>query len=114
MSEAAKLILVGTPHSEIVKELAKIKAWDAGANYPIIVDINGKQMYDSIQNVENALNVDLSAYIQSKVSERLIVKSGSLDDLYVVDNPENQTDSGVYKKNRNKMTHLKPKKKKRK
>ena len=60
MSQAARIILVGVPHSEIMQELLRIKKWDNGANYPIIVDINGKEHYDTLDNVENALNNDLS------------------------------------------------------
>lgn len=114
MSQAAKIILVGIPHSEIVKELQRIKSWDNGANYQIIVDINGKEHYDTLDNVESALNNDLSLYIQDKITKDKITKSGGKGELLIVDNPDFQNEVGEYKKYRNPMRHLTPKKKKRK
>lgn len=46
--------------------------------------------------------------------QRMIEKTGSNSESYLVPNPDFQDEDGNFRKHRNPMTHLKPKKKKRK
>lgn len=117
MSESAKIILVGEPKANILDALAKIKMWDNAHDYPIIAVVNGKEKYDSIENIEKAVNRDLASYIEKNFANKnLIVKSGGNDDLYLVANPSAQdiTPKKKFRKVRNPMTNFTPKKRKRK
>lgn len=59
MSESAKILLAECgeeDRSAMLCLLAKIREWDNGSNYPIIVENpNGLTKYDSIDNIENVI-----------------------------------------------------------
>lgn len=67
MSEAAKINLVGVDKETLLANIAKIRDWDNGKNYPIIVIGNeGKEHMDTIDNVWAAINDDkIEEYLNS-------------------------------------------------
>jgi hypothetical protein len=116
MSESAKIILCGHPRESLLAEIASIRKWDNGHNYPILVSANGNVFIDdSIDNVENAINNNLVKYIEDNFNSKnkMLLKSGHSDDLYLVPDYERYEDSKFHKIRR-KPTNLTPKKKKRK
>lgn len=113
--EAAKIGLIGHSRESLLAEIASIKAWDAGNDYPISVVVNGRTKTDSISNVENAINNDLIGYIEDNfMSKRQIIKTGGNDDLYLVEHPDCYDENKVFHKQRHVCTNFTPKKKKRK
>lgn len=52
--------------------------------------------------------------MEASKPQRMIEKTGSDSESYLVPNPDFQDEEGNFRKYRNPMTHLKPKKKKRK
>ena len=118
MSEAAKIILIDhgivKPLNVITAELEAIKKWHNGKDYPIKVDINGKEIYDSVENLEAAINNQtLDEYINKELDKTLTLKTDGNSNLIVVTNPNYDFEGGK-KKYRNPMRHLTPKKKRRK
>lgn len=66
MSETARLVIVGSPKETILSELLKIRAWDNGNNYPILIcDGTGKEVLTSIDQAESYINTDLPGTIQA-------------------------------------------------
>lgn len=68
MSQSANIILNDRSKEELLKVIAKIRAWDNGHNYPIKVFRGnyGNYVMDSIDNVEAAINNGVEDYLKSK------------------------------------------------
>lgn len=122
MSDYAKLTLIddsglGKPREELLKELSAIRAWQSGKDWKIKIYVKQQLQFDDLQNVEDAVNGDLEAYIRSKfiIRPREIFKTGGRSELILMINPNLVGEDGKsYRKKRSGMTHLTPKKKKRK
>lgn len=115
MSEIAKIVLCGQSHENLLEKIANIKTWDNGHNYPIQVFVDEHHwITDSIDNVENAISNDLVGYLEKNFNhkDKMIIKSGHLDDLYCV--PKYEYEDNQFHKLRRKSTNFTPKKKKRK
>jgi hypothetical protein len=93
MSEQAKIVIVGQPRAKLLAELAAIKKWDNGHNYPILVSVGNKSIEDTIVNVEAAIKNDLSKYIiKNFCGLNEIIKTGGDNDVYIV--PDNIVEYG--------------------
>lgn len=126
MSDSAEIILIGSdgigfPRGHLRERIERIKQWDGGHDYEIRCRVTNHLWYDSIANVQAAIEGDLQEYIEKnvKLSNREIFKTGGHDDLMLVDHPDYSSAEagpwhGRFIKHRNKMTHLTPKKKRRK
>jgi hypothetical protein len=117
MSQSAEMILIGKSTESLLTEIERIKAWDNGHDYPIIVSAEtGKSFSDSISNVENAIKNNLADYlIENFGNKRNLLKSGGNDDLFFVPNPDIFCrEDNAFKKIRHKATNFTPSKKKRK
>lgn len=73
MSESAKINLVGFDKATLLENIEKIRAWDNNHNFPIIVIGNdGKEHYDTIDNVFKVINEDrIQEYLSSRVEHKL-------------------------------------------
>lgn len=122
MSDYATIVLMnedgtGVPTAKILEELDVIKKWDNGHNHPVRVKIVHQEVYDMIENVENACKTDLSTYIslKYKVPKGKVFKSGGDSELWLVDDPDYYYGDGVgFKKKKKVVTNYTPPKKKRK
>lgn len=68
MSESAKINLIGFDKETLISNIEKIRAWDNNNNFPIIViGHEGKEHYDTIDNVANAIYEDrIGEYLTQK------------------------------------------------
>lgn len=114
MTAYAKIGIIGKSRSELLEELARIRAW--GPDLPVLVNAGTqKEIPEPLEKIEEAVNGDLAAYIDEKFgSRRTTVKTGGNDDLYLVPDPDFYTEKGHFRKIRHKATNVTPKKKKRK
>lgn len=116
MSASVKIMIIGQPREALLSEIARIKEWDNGKDYPIIVNAGpGRERYDSLGNIESAIKGDLAEYLEKNFgSKKMILKSGGHDDLFFIPNPELYDENNHFRKNRSVATNFTPKKKKRK
>lgn len=121
MSESAEIVLTGKSVEQLKTEIKKISDWDNQRKYDIRVFAvkDGAWIYDSIGNVEAAIYGDLEAYIKTIPKSR---DSFVFPDAKLKTEPNTEKiNAPAYermhknknKKRRNPMTHLTPKKKKR-
>lgn len=116
MSKSAELELTGKSRIQLIEELEAIKKWDNGHDHPINISLDGHIFTsDTIANVEEAVMTDLYSYVNENFDlGDMVIKTGGNDDIYIVPDPDKHNINGRHRKHRNKMTHLIPKKKKRK
>lgn len=116
MSDYASITLTGHSTVELLDTIEKIKQWDSKSPIKVRLDENVfDYTLDSIDNVENAIKTDLVGYINGLNKDKSkCLKTGSNDDLYLVDNPDMIFGSNKFKKIRKVVTNFTPKKKKRK
>lgn len=114
--DTQSITITGSSTEQLLNTLTNIKIND---NHIIKIFLdNTNYIFDTIDNVHNAINSNLYNYIHNNFKSILtknkqIIKSGGNNDLYVVDDPD-KINIKYNKKIRNKMIHLIPKKKKRK
>lgn len=115
MSATAEIRLDGVPIEKLTEQIEGIRQWDNGHNYPIYVLFKDSIISDSIANVENAIKGNLNDYIHAKfIPKNKTFKTDGNGDTMIVDNPDYINSEGNFRKYRNPMSHLTPKKKKRK
>ena len=110
----ATIVLTGKSTNDLLKEIAEIKSWYGGHNYPVKVSADtGHVIIDYLDKIEAAICGDLCGYLNAHFgNKRNILKSGGNDDLYFVPNLE--FEDGVFHKVRRRATNYTPPKKKRK
>lgn len=124
MSQAAEFILIGVgghgiPRELLIKDLDRIEVWDNGNNHPIRVKIDNQEFMAKMAEARKAILGDgdsLIKFIESnvKISKNKTFKYGGKSELMLVDHPDRYNNEGHREKKRSRMTHLTPKKKKRK
>lgn len=120
MSQLADIILIGESGEGFSTELllSQLKDFIGDSVEPksICVKVANQTNYTLVDTLEEALKGDLQKFIieNFRISPRLIFKTGSNCELMLVENPDMITDKGKFRKKRNRMAHLTPKKKKRK
>jgi len=108
MTAYAKIGIIGKSRSELLEELARIRAW--GGDLPVLVSAGAEwEILETPDNLEEAINGDLAGYIEQKFTGRTMIIKAS----YPVPYPE-YTEEGLFRKIRHKATNITPKKKKRK
>jgi hypothetical protein len=114
MTAYAKIAIIGKSRSELLEEIARIRAW--GPDIPVLVSAGTqKEILESLEKIEEVINGDLGTYIiENFGSRRTTVKTGGNDDLYLVPDPDFYTEKGHFRKVRHTPTNITPKKKKRK
>lgn len=134
MSAAAQIHLTGESKENLLKRIQEIEDWDSGHNNDIIVTIKESThptypsepyVYDKIKTIKAIIENDaINVYIEDKFKIDLdgrpdppkgqVWKTNGKGEDILVDDPDYFNEEGHIIKRRNAMTHLTPKKKKRK
>lgn len=118
MTDYAGIVLTGKSSSELLKELQEIRDWQGNNDLKIKVMLNGIDDYilADISDVEEAIKIDLESYIRlnfNLTKTHQTIKTGGNSDLHIVKDPNYFNVENRFRKHRNPMTHLSPKKKRR-
>ena len=89
MTAPSKLLITGRPVAEILRELDKIKVWQAGTDMEVQVTGNdGSYFFDSIENIGWSILNNHESYIRKNLLKKgKILKTDGECNLWIVDDP---------------------------